>query len=102
MGGSNVASNKKELESLDFRCSCSAFLPQMMLVECHGGTVLAPATAIYECKLCGKSMVVVNRSGTLLVIAMEKQDSCLPQEPADHKPVQATQPSLAYAPALGA
>ena len=97
-----MANNKEELESLDFRCSCSAFLPQMMLVECRGGTVLAPATAIYECKLCGKSMVVVNRSGTLLVIAMEKQDSCLPAESADRKPVQSAQPSLAYAPALGA
>ena len=97
-----MANNKEELESLDFRCSCSAFLPQMMLVECRGGTVLAPATAIYECKLCGKSMVVVNRSGTLLVIAMEKQDSCLPAEPADRRPVQPSQPSLAFAPALGA
>jgi hypothetical protein len=97
-----MASKNKELESLDFRCSCSAFLPQMMLVECRGGTVLAPATAIYECKLCGKSMVVVNRAGMLLVIAMEKQDSYVPAEPADYQPVQPAQPSLAYAPAMGA
>lgn len=97
-----MAGNKEELESLDFRCSCSAYLPQMMLVECHGGTVLAPATAIYECKLCGKSMVVVNRAGMLLVIAMEKQDSCLPSEPADRQPVQPAQHSLAYAPAMSA
>ncbi len=97
-----MAGNKEELESLDFRCSCSAFLPQMMLVECRGGTVLAPATAIYECKLCGKSMVVVNRSGMLLVIAMEKQDACLALQPADYQPVKPAQPSLAYAPAMGA
>jgi hypothetical protein len=97
-----MARNKEGLESLDFRCSCSSFLPQMMLVECHGGTVLAPATAIYECKLCGKSMVVVNRSGTLLVIAMEKQDSCVPAEPADYQATQPAQPSLAYASAVGA
>jgi hypothetical protein len=97
-----MANHKEELESLDFRCSCSAFLPQMMLVECRGGTVLAPATAIYECKLCGKSMVVVNRGGMLLVIAMEKQDSCVPAEPADRQPVQPAQPGLAYAPAMSA
>ena len=97
-----MASNKEELESLEFRCSCSAHLPQMMLVECRGGTVLAPATAIYECKLCGKSMVVVNRAGMLLVIAMEKQDSCVPSESADYQPVQPAQPGLAYASAVGA
>jgi hypothetical protein len=47
-------------------------------------------------------MVVVNRSGTLLVIAMEKQDSCLPAEPADRQPARPAQPSLAYAPAMSA
>ena len=54
-----MARNNEELESLDFRCSCSAFLPQMMLVECRGGTVLAPATAIYECKLWWSSIAPV-------------------------------------------